>query len=446
MSTRFFRIDSAVEGTSVVNEMGELSDLEALLRFFDYGKTDREVLRELKPLLEQHADAMVEAFYHHLQAFPQTRKLLRDPEVVERLLQKQRDYLLSLAGPIVDESYVAERARVGTMHERVGLEPSWYMGAYSLYLGFLVPLICEFYDGDVARGQRAVGALQKLLLFDAQVAMTQYQERHEEELENVNQDLAQTGRRLALDLERTGAELQRISERAKEAERLASIGILVAGLAHEIGTPMGVIQGHAKLLERVVDGEDGRWRLQTIQEQIGRISRIMQSLLNMARPARSRKTTVDLSGLIQGTLAFLAEKLSSHAIEVHCSESACPSIVGDSERLQQLLLNLILNAVDAMDDGGRLELRLGVEGAFATIRIADSGPGIKKEELGTIFQPFFTTKEAGEGHGLGLAVAHGIASEHGGELSVEATGPNGTTFLLELPLEPLVPAEELSED
>ena len=194
MSPRSWRIDSSAGWTTLGEQMADLSDLEALIRFFDYGKADRELLRELKPLLEQHADAMVEAFYHHLQAFPQTRKHLRDPAVVERLLDKQRAYLLSLAGPDVDEAYVAGRAGIGTVHARIGLEPSWYLGAYSLYLGFLVPLICEHFQGDTSRGERAVAALQKLLLFDAQVAMTQYQESQEEELESVNQHLAHAGR------------------------------------------------------------------------------------------------------------------------------------------------------------------------------------------------------------------------------------------------------------
>jgi signal transduction histidine kinase len=417
-------------------------DLDGALRFFDYSAADRALLADLKPILESHADALVAAFYRHLLSFPETRRHLRDPEVARRLLGQQRRYLLSLAGPQVDEDYLRDRRRIGETHARVGVDLRWYLGAYALYVSLLTPLVCDHCGEDGPRAERTLAALGKLLFLDAHVAAEQYMARHEQDLEYLNQELAQSGRRLARDLERSDAALRRAAERAKAAERLASIGTLVAGLAHEIGTPMGVIQGHAKLLEKGLQGEDAAWRLRTIQEQIGRISRIMHSLLHMARPSRSRRVPVALEPLLDSTVAFLTERLARRRVAVAREYEPVPSVLGDPERLQQLFLNLFLNASDAMPDGGtlRVSLRPASEDGEVEIAVADTGSGIAPPDLERIFDPFFTTKSAGEGNGLGLAVAHGIVAEHHGVIEVARSDASGTTFRILLPTAPGPPA------
>lgn len=411
-----------------------LPGLPDTLAFFEYTDEDRELLAALGPVLEKQAESLVASFYRHLLSFPETRAHLSDPAVTRRLLDEQRRYLVSLAGPVVDQAYLTDRRRIGDTHHRRGIEPRWYLGAYALYLSLLTPLVCESAGGDLPRAERTLGALQKLLLLDASIAMHQYIEARHHDLEYLNEELAQSGRRLAHDLEETGAALRFTTDRARAAERLASIGTLVAGLAHEIGTPMGVIQGHAKLLEPAVQDEAGRWRLRTIQDQIGRISRIIQSLLNMARPSRTRRGPVALAPLLDNTLAFLTEKLSRHQIRVERAFAEVPSVQGDAERLQQLFLNLFLNAADAMDQGGMLRVALSAPTAGEVeIRIADTGRGIAPDQVERIFDPFFTTKPAGEGHGLGLAVAHGIVSEHEGAIEVARSGGGGTEFRIVLP-------------
>jgi len=235
--------------------------------------------------------------------------------------------------------------------------------------------------------------------------------------------------------ERKAAErkLETVEQRVHAAEELASVGTLVAGLAHEIGTPMGVIQGHAKLLEKAVKDDKALWRLQTIQEQIGRISKIIQSLLNMARPKAMVRVPVDLEPLIETTLSFVTEKLHHRRIEVVRELEATRSVTGDPERLQQLLLNLLLNAADAMSEGGQLRVSLGSDAAGASIRIADTGVGIASENLERIFEAFWTSKEAGKGNGLGLMVASRIAADHGGRIEVKSSVGEGTEFRVWLP-------------
>jgi signal transduction histidine kinase len=424
------RIDSPKASPKTLVLMPQPADPRELALFFQYGPEERALLAGLRPTLEKHADDLVAAFYRHLLSFPETQRLLRDQEVTKRLLTKQRQYLLSLAGPEIDAAYIEARRRIGEVHARVGLEPRWYLGAYSLYKSLLEPIILAADDGE--RG--AAVALGRLLLLDASLALDAYMEGHERDLEYLNRELAASGRRLARDLERSDTALRHTAERARAAERLASIGTLVAGLAHEIGTPMGVIQGHAKLLEGAVNGDNARWRLRTIQDQISRISRIIQSLLNMARPGRPRRVPVDVSALLDNTVAFLTEKLARREVTVARDYApGVPSVPGDPERLQQVFLNLFLNAIDAMPRGGELRIAIGHQASDVEVRVADSGHGIPAGDVERIFEPFYTTKAAGEGSGLGLSVVQGIVAEHHGAIDVLRSDDRGTEFRLLLP-------------
>lgn len=408
--------------------------LSQRLEFLDLGDDELALLAELRPLLERNADAFVAAFYRHLLGFEPTRHLLRDPETKRRLLGKQRDYLLSLATPKLDDDYAAQRRRIGEVHEQLGLEPRWYIGAYSLYFSMTTELICEAYAQEPERASRMVIAFQKILNFDTQLAMEAYIERHQRGLTYMADELAREGLRLERDLRAQGVTLRQTTRRARAAEELASIATLVAGLAHEIGTPMGVIQGHAKMLEGKVKGDDAIWRLHTIQEQIARISRIIQTLLNMARPGKGARQPVVLAPLVEQSLSFVQEKLGRRAITVESRLGDVPSVPGDPERLQQLILNLFLNAADAMPDGGELHVTLAAGDDAVELRVRDSGAGIAPADLERIFEPFYTTKEAGHGNGLGLMVCKGIVADHDGTLEVESELGEGTEFRVVLPL------------
>jgi len=408
-------------------------DVEQRLTYLNLTDEDVERLRRLRPILEKHADTFVASFYRQLLSFGPTRELLADPEVKERLLTKQRGYLLSLGDPRFDEAYLEERRQVGRTHARVGLEPRWYLGAYSLYFGLLTPIICDSFSQDMEEASQVVMSLQKLLMLDAQLAMEAYIEAHQQQLEYLTRELAEHSRQLARDYDDQSATLRRTTEQARVAEELASIATLVAGLAHEIGTPMGVIQGHAKMLESSVSGKDASWRLQTIQNQIARISRIIQMLLNMARPRRSRRQPVALEPLLETTLSFLSEKLSRREVTLVRRLETVGSVIGDPERLQQLFLNLFLNAVDAMPDGGQLGVTLRMEDGDIVARVSDTGAGIPEADLERIFDPFFTTKPAGEGNGLGLMVCRGIVGDHGGTIEATSREGAGSEFVIRLP-------------
>ncbi len=414
--------------------MGTLDDRQARLAFMELGEEDAENLRRLKPLLEKHADGFVAAFYRHLLSFEETHRLLADSEVKDRLLVAQREYLLSLSDSALDEAYFSGRIAIGATHMRVGLEPRWYLGAYSLYQRLLVPVIWEHFRSNSALAERTVISLHKRLMLDAQLAMESYIERREGRLTFLNSELAAASRELERRYEHEHERLRETSERARAAEELASIGTIIAGLAHEIGTPMGVIQGHAELLESSVSDERGRHRLRTIREQIERISEIMKTLLNMARPHEREHVPVELTSIVRETLAFLSEKLRAHGIATALDLPRRAILRGNHDKLQQLFINLVLNAIDAMSDGGKLEISITPSGLEKLeVRVADNGHGMPPEIAERVFEPFFTTKPAGRGSGLGLIVAKGIVSDHGGTISVSSAPGQGTEFKLVFP-------------
>jgi signal transduction histidine kinase len=392
-----------------------------------------ELLSELRPLLEEHADELAEQFYRHMLAFEETRVYFRDEETKERFLYGRSRYIVSLADSHFGPEYFEERRRSGQMQEAIGLSPAWISRLSALHVSLLAPVLTAHFEGDLTKAARTVQALMGRFALDVEIALESFMERREQGLAFMAEELARERRRLQEDLREQGATLRETTERAKVAEELASIATLVAGLAHEIGTPMGVIQGHAKMLEKHVEGGDGVWRLQTIQDQIARISRIIQMLLKIAHPHRWNPEVLDLAALLEQSLSFVSEKLSARGIELKQSLAPRTTVLGDRERLQQLFLNLLLNAADAMPDGGELRVEVSASEGRVRVRLVDTGIGIGADDLPRIFEPFFTTKEAGQGNGLGLMVCKGIVADHGGEVEVASEPGRGTTFTISLP-------------
>jgi PAS domain S-box-containing protein len=227
---------------------------------------------------------------------------------------------------------------------------------------------------------------------------------------------------------------KRIEEQLRRTEVLAELGTLASGMAHEIGTPMNVILGRAEFAMRRVDDERAKQSLATIITQVERITKIMNQFLAFARRRPAERRAVAVREIIEDSLEMLRERLARHRIEVVSNvPDKVPLIHADPHQMSQVLLNLFINALHAMPDGGTLTLTVKPEGDLVALLIADTGHGIPREHLGKIFTPFFTTKEVGKGTGLGLTVAHGIVQEHGGSIAVESEPGKGATFTILLP-------------
>jgi len=404
--------------------------IDERLSYLGLDPEDLALLGELRPVLEAHVDEIVEAFHRQLLLFPETRRLFLEPNIKQRFVAGRRHYMLSLADTQLGDDYLRERERSSVTQERAGLGPEWTIRLAVLYFTLLAPVVGREFSHDFEKMTRIVTALASRMALDVEVAIESYIERHEKGLAYLADELARQSRILQRTLREQGVALQQTTARARAAEELASIATLVAGLAHEIGTPMSVIQGHAKMLEGKVAGEDAQWRLQTIQEQIARISRIIHTLLEIAHPRRSHTEQVDLAALLAQTLAFVSERLENRGVRVKQTLAPSVAVDGDPERLQQLFLNLFLNAADAMPNGGELRVELGERDGSVCVRVADNGVGINPSDLERIFEPFFTTKEAGHGNGLGLMVCKGIVADHGGRIDVASQPGAGTEFTI----------------
>jgi PAS domain S-box-containing protein len=249
----------------------------------------------------------------------------------------------------------------------------------------------------------------------------------------VSKEQQQIGRLIIFDDVTDRAELE---QRLVQADKLSSIGLLAAGVAHEVNTPLAVISTYAQMLAKQVQ-EDSQKSLilDKIAKQTFRASEIVNSLLNFSRTSTTSFGSVNIGRVVQETLSLLDHQLQKANIQIKndCAPEL-PTITGNAGKLQQVFLNLFLNARDAMQGGGTLEVRAWNGGSSLKVEVSDTGHGIAPEHIHRIYDPFFTTKAARKGTGLGLSVTYGIIQEHGGSIEVFNRRTGGATFRIELPL------------
>jgi signal transduction histidine kinase len=221
-------------------------------------------------------------------------------------------------------------------------------------------------------------------------------------------------------------------------EKMAAVGQLVSGVAHEVNNPLTAILGFTDLLlEHPELAEDARKDLRIVMQEAQRTKTIVQNLLSFARQVPPQREPVQLNTILRRTLQLRSYDFSNRSVEVreHFTEPL-PDVVGDAHQLQQVFLNILNNAYDAVTETGRqavIEIGTAVEGDSVEISFRDNGNGISPEDLDHIFDPFFTTKEVGKGTGLGLSICYGVIREHGGEISASNNpGSKGATFVVRL--------------
>lgn len=245
--------------------------------------------------------------------------------------------------------------------------------------------------------------------------------------------------RMAANLQENLEEKKRIAEQIHNSEKLASIGEMASGLAHELNTPLGNIRALSSLARKdLADGapnpETLRRDLGDIIDQIDKSSRIISGLLSFSRRQASEKTLCDINPLLEHSLELTRIKSASQKTEIEFDEQGnLPLIKVDPNQLQQVFVNILLNALDAVPANGRITLSTAFSNGRVAVSFSDNGGGIAPENLNRIFDPFFTTKEVGKGTGLGLSVSYGIIRNHGGTIEVDSPDGGGTTFTVILP-------------
>ncbi len=247
------------------------------------------------------------------------------------------------------------------------------------------------------------------------------------------------------DLDESERELEEACLKLKETQnqliqsaKMNALGELAADIAHEINQPLTVIKGLSNNLLRETAPETPRYeKIKLIADSARKMEAVIKHLKVFSRMDAEGLHPVDLDSVIREAFAMVAEGLKNHSIEVKMNLSPLPLVSGSANRLEQVIINLVNNAKDAMDGGGMLEVDTNTVEAggrkFASIRLRDTGCGISKEIIGRVFDPFFTTKEAGKGTGLGLSISYGMIKEHKGDIVVESAPGKGTTFLITIP-------------
>jgi two-component system NtrC family sensor kinase len=255
--------------------------------------------------------------------------------------------------------------------------------------------------------------------------------------------IAESINKMAKELKKRKEELELAYRRISQLDRLMAIGRLAAGIAHELNNPLGVISNYVQMLLRKPSlGSEVKIDLMLIEEEILGMMGIIKGLLNFSRESEMKKSPLHINEVLRKTTSLLKFQLGSQSIQLSEKyDEELPPVLGDSNHLQQVFLNILLNSIQSMPDGGRLELKTGLTNGnrrkadrpWVVVECLDTGVGIEPGDLDKIFDPFFTTKGVGIGTGLGLSISYGIIKEHGGNIDVKSSPGQGTLVRTTLP-------------
>ena len=379
-------------------------EVEERRRFLALTDEDLERLTSLRELFIEHAEEVVERFYDRLQAFEPVSLLLKEAEDIRHLKKVQRDYIISLADGRLDQAYLENRLLIGRAHERIGLQPQWYMGAYSILLDEICPLIGEHFKGQGDESAKVCLALNKIMNLDTQLVLHAY---------------FGTRQRKAV----------------AKSEQLAAVGELAASIAHEVRNPLAGMKGALEVLRHHLSQDPSRAEIaEELLAQIERLENLVRDLLTFARPRPLSRQPVELHPLLDRVVRMVKDEDAEQSVKWGNSYAeGVERILADPQQLEQVFLNLLQNALQAMEDGGSLTIRTRCLNEHAEIAFQDTGKGISPADMERIFQPFFTTRHRGSG--LGLAIVRKIVQRHGGDIQMESRQGEGTTATVLLPLE-----------
>ena len=392
--------------------MGMASEtFEELKVFVGFGSQDAANLRALAGPAALLLPEVVGRFYDVIFSNPQARNVLRGgDEQVERLRETLTKWLVGLFGGVYDSAYLESRFQIGVTHVRVGL-PQKYM-----------PLAMEVVRRSLVDGLRTqsipdldekLRSLHKLLTIDLTVMLESYQQIRWEQIR---------------ELERTA-----VAAKLSRAEHLAEIGQLAASLAHEIKNPLAGISGAIQVIGDSLEAESPyRSVVHDILGQISRMDATVKDLLLYARPTPPQPSVCAVARLVPRVLSLLQEEPSLRKVQVEFHNShPDATLYADEGQLEQLLMNLIINAAHATADGGSIHVEAVCRGDRTLLIIRDHGIGMPPDVQAKALDPFFTTKA--KGTGLGLAICRRIADSNGGSISLESEPNKGTVVTVDLP-------------
>jgi two-component system sensor histidine kinase HydH len=383
-----------------------------LKRYIGFDAQDAAHLRTLARVVEKHLPAIVDRFHDEIQRHPGTREALNDgPQQVERLRGSLTAWLWSLFSGTYDAAYVQQRTRIGQVHVRVGLPQHYMFGALELIRQELHRVIR---DADVAEADAKLESLDKLLALETATMLESYKDTFAERVRE--------------------SERSAVQERLTQAEHLAKIGQLAASLAHEIKNPLAGISGAVQVIRDATEPDaPHRPILAEILRQINRLDQTVKDLLVYARPAPPRFDRCNLSRVVERLMTVLKREPAMQRVrfEHRTDHRPLPSIEADENKIEQLLMNLVLNAAHASENDGLVTLTTRLTSKGVQLEIEDRGHGMDEQTCQRALEPFFTTKSRGTG--LGLPICRRIAESHSGTLTIHSAAGQGTRVCVLLP-------------
>ncbi len=375
---------------------------DELLAYVGFGPSDGEALRELHTIARPHFAHIADVFYERILEHPEARRALEGGEaVVGRLRKLLVEWLEStLLGPW-DEAYFERRARIGRTHVRIGLAQHYMFGGMNVIRRELGAVVDDASTAHPERGSATRASLDRILDVELAIMLHTYRED-------------------------------------QEAQRSAAVQTLTAGLSHEIRNPLNAAGLQLAVLERRIrrmaskDQADALQPLGLVRDEIRRLDHLLEDFLQFARPHELGRGPVEVETLVRRVAALLATDAERRGVLLTLRLESGLKARGEEPRLRQLVMNLVLNALDASPSGGEVRLsarRVSLE--QLELRVEDAGSGVPPNLRERIFRPFFTTKP--QGSGLGLTIVQTIVAQHGGALRLDDSNLGGASFRVQLP-------------
>lgn len=370
--------------------------IEELRRYVEFVPEDAELLLELRDQIEPHFSAIVESFYTALEDNPRTRAVFEDDAQLQRLRVSLNKWLRHLFGGVYDEEYYARCMHVGRVHVAVGLAPHFVSGAINIIRRHIQQVVCDL-DGDYLDH---LAAVHKVLDIELSLMLQSY-------WDNL------------------------LDQKLRVPQALAS------GLAHEIRNPLNSIGLNLTLLERrmrAVEGAEGfSPMIEVMRQEVRRIGSLTTEIMDFAKPIELQLGWVDAPMLLETLRALHEPTMNASNIEFALEQSGDPNIWCDRDRILQVLTNLLNNAAEAIEEGGKITISIHNEAAHTTIEVIDDGKGMDPALKHRVFELFFTDKITGTG--LGLPIVGKIIDAHGGSVDLNTRPGRGTQFIIFLPRE-----------
>lgn len=393
------------------------ADAEAIFaelkRYVGFDARDADNLRSLARLIEEHLPAVVDRFYPEILQQPGTRDVLtQGPEQVERLRDTLTNWLRTLFGGTYDTAYLQQRLQIGAAHVRIGLPQHYVFAAMDVIRQELKRAILQL---DIPDPDSKIDSVQKLLAIESALMAESYRDAFVEWVR--------------------ASERSAVQEQLTQAEHLAQIGQLAASLAHEIKNPLAGISGAIQVIRDAMEPDaPHRPILAEVLRQINRLDQTVKDLLVYARPLPPRFDRCNLSRVIERLATVFRREPAMQRVrfEHRDDHRPLPSIEADENQIEQLLMNLVLNAADASEDDGLVTLKTTPIPMGVQLEVEDHGHGMDEETCQRALEPFFTTKS--KGTGLGLPICRRIVEAHGGTLSIHSVVGRETTVRVRLPL------------